>query len=64
MNGDNCCFEKNLSALRTIYSGTSPLGHLYSRDTKFGCEKNVYIIFVSVTSIEGTPLSRGKDHFS
>ena len=39
-------------------------GHLHSADTKFGCEKNVYIIFVSVTSIEGTPLSRGKDHFS
>jgi len=40
------------------YSGTSPLGHFYSRDTK-----NVHIIFVCVTSFEGTPLLRGKGHF-
>ena len=40
------------------YSGTSPLGHFYPRDTK-----NVHIIFVFVTSFEGTPLFRGKGHF-
>ena len=40
------------------YSGTSPLGHFYWRDTK-----NVHIIFVFVTSFEGTPLFRGKGHF-
>ena len=40
------------------YSGTSPLGHLYLRDTK-----NVHIIFVFVTSFEATPLFRGKGHF-
>lgn len=38
-------YGDNLSALGTIYSGTSPLGHplskgqLHSGDTKFGCEK-------------------------
>ena len=45
------------------YSGTSPLGHLYSRDTKIWCRKNVHIIFVTVTSIERTRLFRGKGHF-
>ena len=40
------------------YSGTSPLGHLQSRD-KLWFRKNVHIIFVSVTSIEGTPLFSG-----
>ena len=40
------------------YSGTSPLGHFYPRDTK-----NVHIIFVFVTSFEATPLFRGKGHF-
>ena len=46
------------------YSGT-PLfkGHLHSRNTKIWCRKNVHIIFVTVTSIERTPLFRGKGHF-
>ena len=46
------------------YTGTSPLGHLCSRDTssKFGPKKNVHIIFVFVTSVLGTPLLRGKGH--
>ena len=46
------------------YTGTSPLGHLCSRDTssRFGPEKNVHIIFVFVTSVLGTPLFRGKGH--
>ena len=44
------------------YTGTSPLGHLCSRDisSKCGPEKNVNITFVFVTSILGTPLFRGK----
>ena len=45
------------------YSGTSPLGHLHSRDTKIWCRKNVHIIFVTVTSIERTPLFRERDTF-
>ena len=49
------------------YSGTSPLGHVYSRDTsirghKIWSLKNVHIIFESVTFIEGTYLFRGKGH--
>ena len=35
---------------------------LYSRDTKFGPEKT-HIIFVPITSIEGTPLLRGNGQF-
>ena len=51
-----------------LQSGTSNLGHLYSRDTTFQgtqnlVSKNVHIIFVFVTSIEGTPLFTGKGHF-
>ena len=57
------------------YSTTSPAfgtplfrGHLYSGDTsvqghKIWSQKNVDIIFVFATSIEGTPLFRGKGHF-
>ena len=45
------------------HGGTSPLGHLYSRDRKFGPRKMFYIIFVFVTSIEGTPLFLGNEHF-
>jgi len=33
--------KKNLSALRTIYSGTFPLGHLYSRDTSIQRTQNL-----------------------
>ena len=49
------------------YSGASPLGHLYSRDTfiqghKIWSWNNAHIIFVSITSVEGTPLFRGKGH--
>ena len=50
-----------------VISGTSPLGHLYSRDTSRGRKilslKNIHIIFVFVTSIEGTPPFRGKGHY-
>ena len=39
------------------YSGTSPLGHLYSGDTEFGLGKMFILIFHSnSTSIKGTPL--------
>ena len=37
-------------------------GHLYAGDTAFGPVKKVHITFVSVTSIEGIPLFRGKGH--
>ena len=37
--------------------------HLHSGDTKFGPGKNIYIVFESVTSIEGTLLFRGTEHF-
>ena len=52
-----------------LYSGTSPLGHLCSRDTssilghKIWSRKNVHLLFVFVSSIEWTPLFRGKGHF-
>ena len=54
--------------LRFVYSGTSPLGHLYSRvdslqGTKNLAPENFPIIFAFVTSIEGTPLFRGWGHF-
>ena len=40
------------------------IGHLHSGYTKFGPgKKKVHITFVSVTSIEGIPLFRGKGHF-
>ena len=42
-------------------------GNLHSGDTKFGGpRKNVHIIFVHVfvTSVEGTPLFRGKETFA
>ena len=45
------------------YSETPPLGHLHSGDTKFGPLKKVHIIFIFVTSIEGTLLIQGKGHF-
>ena len=45
------------------HSGTSTSGHLYSRDRKFGPRKMFYIIFVFVSSIEGTPLFLGNEHF-
>ena len=43
------------------YSGTSPVGHLHSGNTKFWSRKNVHVIFVSAsvsTSIEGKSLLR------
>ena len=40
-------------------------GNLHSGDTKFGGpRKNVHIIFVFVTSVEETPLFRGRDTFA
>ena len=48
-----------------LYFGT-PLfeGHLsLFRGQKIWSQKNFYIIFVFVTSIEGTSLFRGKGHF-
>ena len=48
------------------HSGTYPLGHLYSRDTSIQrghniwSPKNVHVIFVFVSSIEGTPLFMGE----
>ena len=58
-------FRFCLSRLQwNLYIGT-PLfkGHLHSRDTKIWCRKNVHIIFVTVTSIERTPLFRERDTF-
>ena len=46
-------FHWNLSFGTTLFKG-----HLHSGDTK-----NVHRSFVCVTSIEGTPQSRGKGHF-
>ena len=38
--------------------------HLHSEDTTWNLvPENVHIIFVSITSVEGTPLFRGKGHF-
>ena len=53
----------------SYYSRTCLLGHLYSgyssiQGHKIWSRKNVHIIFVFVTSIEGIPLFRGKGHFS
>ena len=53
-----------------LYSVTSPLGYLYSRDTsiqgtqKIWSRKNVQIIFVFIISIEGTPLFKERGTFS
>ena len=55
---------------RVEYSGPSPFGHFYSRDTSIHRTQNlvqeitgIFIIFISVTSIEGTrPLLRKKGH--
>ena len=41
-------------------------GHLYSRDKLWPrkkCSRTYTVIFVPVTSIVGTPLLRGKEHF-
>ena len=51
-----------------LYRGTSSLRHLSSRDTSIqGTQNlaptNIHIIFLSVSSVEGTPLFRGKGHF-
>ena len=48
------------------YSGPYPLVHLYSKDNSIQnlSQKTVHVIFVSVTSIEGSPPSREKGHFS
>ena len=49
---------------RILYSGTSPLGHLCAfRGHKIWQRTNIHIIFLSITSVEGTPLFRGKGHF-
>ena len=47
------------------YSGPYPLVHLYSKDNSIEnlSQKTVHVIFVSVTSIEGSPPSREKGHF-
>ena len=53
-----------------VYSGTSPLRHLYLRDTSIQWLQNLVsgecshsFCICYVTSIEGTPLFRGKGHF-
>ena len=53
---------------KNSYNGASPLGHLDTMDNSIQGHKNwswenVQLIFVSVTSTEGTPLFRGKGHF-
>ena len=49
---------------RILYSGTSPLGHLCPfRGHKIWQRTNIHIIFLSITSVEGTPLLGGKGHF-
>ena len=52
------------------YNETSPLGHLYSRETSIQEAKTLVpencwhiLIFVFVTSTEGTPLFSGKGRF-
>ena len=62
--------DLNLNKIIKYYSGISPFGYLYSRDTSiqgtqnFWSWKNVsHVIFISVTFTEGTPLFRGKGHF-
>ena len=53
-----------LIKLMEYYSGTSIQETLHSGDAKFGPEKiNICIIFLSVTSVERTPLFKGKRHF-
>jgi len=56
----------NFSCALCHYSGTSPLGHLYLRDTSIQGTQNLVLekcshnlCPVSVSSIEGTPLDRG-----
>ena len=44
-----------------IYSGTFPLGQLYSGDINL-FRKNVHIIFICCLFIKKTPLFRGKEH--
>ena len=39
--------------------GTPP----YLMENLGECQKNVHITYLFVTSIEGTPLFRGKEHF-
>ena len=61
-------FMSETSQIDLSTADTSPLEHLYSRATPFTghnnrSQKNVHIIFVSVTSIKRTPLFRGKGHF-
>ena len=47
------------------YGGTSLLGHFYSGGYKLWSRKNAHIIFLSVTSVERTPVYSGKrDTFS
>ena len=47
------------------YSGTLLFkGHLHSGDTKLNLAPEKHVIFVFVTSPEGTPLLREKGHFS
>ena len=44
-----------------IYSGTFPLGQ---RDISIkGSQRNDQVLFVFVSSVKGTSLFRGKDHF-
>ena len=53
------CYENSVELGRKFNikcNGTSPSGQLHSGDTNFGPRKNVHIIFVFVTSIDGTPL--------
>ena len=59
----SCPLQANL--YNTIYTVGTPLfrGHLHSGVHKLWPWKNVDIIFVSVTSVEGIPLFRGKGHF-
>ena len=57
--------QNSISGGSAANSGFSPLGHLYSRDatiqgTQNLLPQNVHIVFVFVTSVEGTRLFRGK----
>ena len=49
--------------MKSLFWDNSILGTPPFRGHKLWSRKNAHIIFVSVTSIEGTPLFRGKGQF-